>query len=178
MPSSASPPPPHPTLFPYTTLFRSPEITVPLATYAPWNLRDPLIGAPDQRVSFEASYLPFPSSAADREKTHDPRKSIAERYSSREDLDRKSTRLNSSHPSISYAVFCFPATPAPYPLSLHDALPISRNHRSTSHLCALEPSRSFDRRSRPARLVRGFLFAIPQFCCRPRKNPRPAQINR
>ena len=37
-----------------------PEITVPLATYAGWNLRDPSIGAPDQRVAFEASYLPFP----------------------------------------------------------------------------------------------------------------------
>ena len=32
---------------------RLPEISVPLATYASWNLRDPSIGAPDQRVSFE-----------------------------------------------------------------------------------------------------------------------------
>ena len=62
-----------------------PEITVPLATYASWNLRDPSIGAPDQRVSFEASYLPFPKTAADRQKTADPRKSIAERYSDREE---------------------------------------------------------------------------------------------
>src|SRR3989338_5575973 len=41
-------------------------------------------------------------------------------------LDRKSTRLNSSHSSISYAVFFFNDT-APteiYPLPLHDALPI------------------------------------------------------
>src|SRR5690348_7125526 len=36
--------------------------------------------------------------------------------------DRKSTRLNSSHPSISYAVFSDP--PELYNLSLHDALPI------------------------------------------------------
>ncbi len=62
-----------------------PEITVPLATYAGWNLRDPSIGAPDQRVPFEASYLPFPKTAADRQKTGDPRKSIAERYAGRED---------------------------------------------------------------------------------------------
>ena len=62
-----------------------PEITVPLATYASWNLRDPSIGAPDQRVSFEASYLPFPKTAADRRRTADPRKSIAERYSDREE---------------------------------------------------------------------------------------------
>jgi hypothetical protein len=64
---------------------RLPEITVPLATYASWNLRDPSIGAPDQRVAFEASYLPFPKTAADRQKMGDPRKSIAERYTSRED---------------------------------------------------------------------------------------------
>ena len=64
---------------------RLPEITVPLATYTGWNLRDPSIGAPDQRVSFEASYLPFPKTADERHKTGDPRKSIAERYSDRED---------------------------------------------------------------------------------------------
>src|SRR3990172_7141419 len=40
--------------------------------------------------------------------------------------DRKSTRLNSSHGYISYAVFFFndTATTEIYPLSLHDALPI------------------------------------------------------
>lgn len=63
---------------------RLPEIAVPLATYASWNLRDPSIGAPDQRVSFELSYLPFPKTAAERQTTGDPRKSIAERYSDRE----------------------------------------------------------------------------------------------
>jgi Alpha/beta hydrolase domain len=62
---------------------RLPEITVPLATYTGWNLRDPSIGAPDQRVAFEASFIPFPKTAADRERSHDPRKSIAERYASR-----------------------------------------------------------------------------------------------
>src|SRR3984893_5970066 len=52
--------------------------------------------------------------------------------------DRKSTRLNSSHVDISYAVFCFKdtATPEISTLSLHDALPIcpngSRRARSTS----------------------------------------------
>src|SRR5262245_3274666 len=39
--------------------------------------------------------------------------------------DRKSTRLNSSHLGISYAVFSFTATASIYSLSLHDALPIS-----------------------------------------------------
>ena len=62
-----------------------PEITVPLATYVGWNLRDPSIGAPDQRVAFEGSYVPFPRTAIDRLKTHDPRASIAERYRDRDD---------------------------------------------------------------------------------------------
>ena len=44
---------------------RLPEITVPLATYTGWNLRDPAIGAPDQRPPFEGSYLPFPKTLAD-----------------------------------------------------------------------------------------------------------------
>ncbi|MCU1243258.1 MAG: hypothetical protein JWO71_3984 [Candidatus Acidoferrum typicum] len=64
---------------------RLPEIAVPLATYASWNLRDRSIGAADQRVSFEASYIPFPKTAADRKKLGDPRKSVAERYAGRED---------------------------------------------------------------------------------------------
>jgi len=68
---------------------RLPEITVPLATYAGWNLRDPSIGASDQRVAFEASYIRFPKTAAERQKTGDSRKSIAERYSDREDYLRR-----------------------------------------------------------------------------------------
>ena len=63
---------------------RLPEIAVPLATYTGWNLRDPSIGAPEERVAFEASYVPFPRTAADRRKSGDPRKSLAERYPNRE----------------------------------------------------------------------------------------------
>lgn len=74
---------------------RLPEITVPLATYASWNLRDPSIGAPEQRVAFEASYIPFPKTAAERKKTGDPRKSIGERYTNRQDyLERYSRALD------------------------------------------------------------------------------------
>lgn len=68
---------------------RLPEVSVPLATYASWNLRDPAIGAPDQRVSFEASYIAFPKTPTDRQKTGDPRKSIAERYAGRDDYMRQ-----------------------------------------------------------------------------------------
>jgi hypothetical protein len=64
---------------------RLPEFAAPLATYTGWNLRDPSIGAQDQRVAFEGSEIAFPKTQADREKTHDPRKSIAERYASREE---------------------------------------------------------------------------------------------
>lgn len=63
---------------------RLPQVTVPLGTYVSWNLRDPSIGAPDQRLAFETSYIPFPKTAADRQDTGDPRKSIAELYPDRE----------------------------------------------------------------------------------------------
>lgn len=70
---------------------RLPEVVVPLATYASWNLRDQSIGAPDQRVAFEDSFIAFPKSAAERAKTGDPRKSITERYASRDDYLRSYT---------------------------------------------------------------------------------------
>ena len=64
---------------------RLPEFTAPLATYTGWNLRDPSIGAPTQRVPFEVSYIPFPKNAVERQRSGDPRQSIAERYASRAD---------------------------------------------------------------------------------------------
>ena len=68
---------------------RLPEIVVPLGTYTGWNLRDPLIGASTQRVSFEGSFIPFARTQDERRKAGDPRKSIEERYANREDyLDR------------------------------------------------------------------------------------------
>src|SRR5688572_30324082 len=49
--------------------------------------------------------------------------------------DRKSTRLNSSHSQISYAVFClnYSTTTEIYTLSLHDALPIYGSHPTRLH---------------------------------------------
>jgi hypothetical protein len=61
-----------------------PEISVPLATYTGWNLRDPSIGAPTQRLPFEGSFIAFPKSAAAWKESGDPRNSIAERYASRD----------------------------------------------------------------------------------------------
>src|SRR5436853_4772049 len=74
--------PPRSTLFPYTTLFRSREI-------GRGHDQD-LVGA-DQRTL-------GPSVPLMRNIEHDARHGGAQ--------DRKSTRLNSSHLGISYAVFC------------------------------------------------------------------------
>src|SRR5699024_12295093 len=73
---SQTPPPPPSTLFPYTTLFRS----------------RPAETRPTSSTTCESSGASGTSAYATR-RTH-PRQ------------DRKSTRLNSSHVSISYAVFC------------------------------------------------------------------------
>lgn len=72
---------------------RLPEVVVPLATYTGWNLRDPSIGAADQRVAFEGSYLPFPKTEAERQRTGDPRRSIAARYSSGKDYIARYTAV-------------------------------------------------------------------------------------
>ncbi len=60
------------------------EMAVPVATYTGWNLRDPATGLAGERVSFIGSYVAFPKTRADREKTSDPRLSLEERYGSRE----------------------------------------------------------------------------------------------
>jgi len=68
---------------------RGPELQAPLATYTGWNLRSPEIGAPAQRNSFVGSYLPFARTAAERRASADPRLSIAERYSGKEEYMKK-----------------------------------------------------------------------------------------
>jgi Alpha/beta hydrolase domain len=68
---------------------RLPELEVPLATYTGWNLRDPSIGAPEQRESFLGSFIPFARTQQDRERSGDPRPSVAERYASREQYMEK-----------------------------------------------------------------------------------------
>ena len=59
---------------------RLPDLTVPLATYAGWNLRHPQMGAPDQLMSLMGATIPFPATRQDREARGDPRLSIEERY--------------------------------------------------------------------------------------------------
>src|SRR5258707_7120329 len=84
--------PPRSTLFPYTTLFRS-----------PCRIQDL-----DRKGKVE-------SGIGHKQKT--PLKGM--RFESLEEaqLDRKSTRLNSSHANISYAVFCLKKTAFPRPMS-------------------------------------------------------------
>src|SRR3712207_7471827 len=84
--------PPRSTLFPYTTLFRSAESACPPRLHPgadPRELR--AAGGDAQRAALDPT-------AVDALVGHDAADLV--------DRDRKSTRLNSSHANISYAVFC------------------------------------------------------------------------
>src|SRR5207253_8798327 len=96
-------PPPHPPLFPYTTLFRS-LFHNPCPGFH-------TLSAPSPSPLSQARRRPCLwecFSAVLRRRPPGPclEKSDAIRYVCRQGLDRKSTRLNSSHVAISYAVFC------------------------------------------------------------------------
>src|SRR5438132_8909937 len=93
------PRPPRSTLFPYTTLFRSRiELVLPTANET--------LAKADLPPSFDAGERETITVASSRSK------------------DRKSTRLNSSHTVISYAVFCLKKKKKLYPdrahVSTHD----------------------------------------------------------
>ncbi len=62
---------------------------MPLATYTGWNLRAANIGAPDEIQSMVGSFIPFARTKAEREKNGDPRPSIEERYSNKEEYLKK-----------------------------------------------------------------------------------------
>src|SRR5437764_8531296 len=81
--------PPRSTLFPYTTLFRSQALAV----------GGPINGC---QIHGPVQVDPFFGSAIQKKYPNLPTLFLAE-FSAR---DRKSTRLNSSHRCISYAVFC------------------------------------------------------------------------
>ncbi|HLH53346.1 MAG TPA: alpha/beta hydrolase domain-containing protein [Verrucomicrobiae bacterium] len=68
-----------------TSGIRLPEQSVPLGTYGGWAFRSQAHGQPDTLVSMAGSYIPFAKTRAEREKNHDPRLSLEERYSSRDD---------------------------------------------------------------------------------------------
>src|SRR2546426_1937682 len=87
--------PPRSTLFPYTTLFRSHHPAEDLALGA---LRTRLLAQMRRTLEIQVREQPK------RETLLIQRLLVREQ--GREQLDRKSTRLNSSHLVISYAVFC------------------------------------------------------------------------
>src|SRR5258708_27623927 len=82
--------PPRSTLFPYTTLFRSPQgSNAAMAFCRAIALSEPIMG-PRARSTCRESPLDVDLALGDSLQVE----------------DRKSTRLNSSHQIISYAVFC------------------------------------------------------------------------
>src|SRR3712207_6987302 len=85
--------PPRSTLFPYTTLFRSPREAEDQGRRHPVSrpARPPPLRPPSRRA---------------RRRLPDLQRGLRRPRRARERGDRKSTRLNSSHANISYAVFC------------------------------------------------------------------------
>ena len=63
---------------------RLPDISVPLATNAGWNLRHPGVGAEGQVIGTTGATIPFAVTKGEREARQDPRPSIEERYDSRD----------------------------------------------------------------------------------------------
>ncbi len=57
-----------------------PAISVPVATYTSWNLRDESIGAKGELLGLQGGYIPFARTEAEREKSGDPRPALLERY--------------------------------------------------------------------------------------------------
>src|SRR2546422_8373748 len=85
--------PPRSTLFPYTTLFRS--LAIPR-----WRSGSKVAPQLQRMAAEDLLALVFPDQVACAENLTGPIDVPAH------PLDRKSTRLNSSHGYISYAVFC------------------------------------------------------------------------
>src|SRR3712207_8898263 len=88
--------PPRSTLFPYTTLFRSAaeqRAADPRFHKEPWELQDGISAVATRHLQGQTD-MDALIAGRDGETAHVVT------------LDRKSTRLNSSHANISYAVFC------------------------------------------------------------------------
>src|SRR3712207_7849158 len=93
--------PPRSTLFPYTTLFRSCALTVNQRRPRRWSAEEvALVEGVAVRCWGEVERARAEAALRESEK----RQAFLLELS--DTLDRKSTRLNSSHANISYAVFC------------------------------------------------------------------------
>src|SRR3712207_8276171 len=89
--------PPRSTLFPYTTLFRS----------LSWLLNTTRLTRPRLNVLYDVfGKAPRPERELLHLSGHRGSRPVRVGNAAAAQLDRKSTRLNSSHANISYAVFC------------------------------------------------------------------------
>src|SRR3712207_8255784 len=89
--------PPRSTLFPYTTLFRSVRVSpflLPVVADRPLVLKRFPNGVKGKAFYQQRAIEPIPAGVR------------VEPVEDDSEPDRKSTRLNSSHANISYAVFC------------------------------------------------------------------------
>ena len=73
-------------------VLRMPAVSVPIATYTGWNLRNPGIGVPEALLGLAGGYLEFPKTERDRVASGDPRRSIEERYADFNDYLEKTMR--------------------------------------------------------------------------------------
>src|SRR3712207_8993166 len=88
--------PPRSTLFPYTTLFRSDLECVQIRDHLDlFQRHDAIVVDGGERLARAGEGAKADDSQADEQQGQHG-----------QDADRKSTRLNSSHANISYAVFC------------------------------------------------------------------------
>src|SRR5262245_63757586 len=98
-----TPPPPTHTLFPYTTLFRSNCSAWQAVEYAPGTWTEP--EQRSARVSLQVKRRNADMTAS-LPAMPPARDNVTQTARFAKLSDRKSTRLNSSHLGISYAVFC------------------------------------------------------------------------
>src|SRR3712207_8689651 len=89
--------PPRSTLFPYTTLFRSERAAGHCVPERPREIAAAVVETEEVQVAAEIGVAEPPRGLSVE---------LAGDAELQEGLDRKSTRLNSSHANISYAVFC------------------------------------------------------------------------
>lgn len=68
---------------------RNVELTVPLATYTPWNLRSGFTGGNGELTDFQGSFLPFPLNDDIKSSKGDPRPAIKTLYKSKKEYMQK-----------------------------------------------------------------------------------------
>jgi hypothetical protein len=66
-----------------------PAISVPVASYTSWNLRNETAGAAGDLLALAGGYIPFPLTKAARLEAKDPRPSLAEKYGSYAEYEKR-----------------------------------------------------------------------------------------